>query len=37
VARAYSKGIPLYDALPEIKQDFISASKTIVNRAGETI
>lgn len=36
-ARAYSKGIPLYDALPEIKHDFISASKKIMNRAGEQI
>ena len=36
-ARAYSKGIPLYDALPEIKEEFISASKTIMNRAGEKI
>jgi len=36
-ARAYSKGIPLYDALPEIKEEFISASKIIMNRAGEKI
>ena len=36
-ARAYSKGIPLYDALPEIKEEFISASKTLLNRAGEKI
>jgi len=36
-ARAYSKGIPLYDALPEIKDEFISASKKIMNLTGEKI
>ena len=34
-ARAYSKGIPLYDALPEFKQEFISGIEKII-RAGET-
>lgn len=33
-ARAYSKGIPLYDALPEFKQEFISGIEKII-RAGE--
>ncbi|HOF34392.1 MAG TPA: ATP-binding protein [Spirochaetota bacterium] len=34
-ARAYSKGIPLYDALPEFKQYFILNSNKIISRAGE--